>query len=190
MLAIPDQKCKRVASSAILLSYPKVKQVSGRPGRKGTAQVWARRNLEEGKGSRAQGEEEYGITPGSHRHEREHLWRVVPREKRVQRAGRRLEEPVARISMMASRHPRREAPDLPRATCACKSAHRPWWWFLIPTGSGRGRTSTTHSRVFGWGFHLRFLRSLRSRLFHESRFAETGVHLRHYTTCQHAGFLS
>ena len=55
-----------------------VKRVSGRPGRKGTAQVWARGNLEEGKGSRAQGEEEYGITPGSHRHEREHLWRVVP----------------------------------------------------------------------------------------------------------------
>ena len=55
-----------------------LKRVSGRPGRKGAAQVWARRNLEEGKGSRAQGEEEYGITPGSHRHEREHLWRVVP----------------------------------------------------------------------------------------------------------------
>ena len=55
-----------------------LKRVSGRPGRKGTAQVWARRNLEEGKGSRAQGEEEYGTTPGSHRHEREHLWRVVP----------------------------------------------------------------------------------------------------------------
>ena len=40
------------------------------------------------------------------------------------------------------------------------------------------------------GLYLRFFRSLRSRLFHESRFAETGVHLRHYTTCQHAGFLS
>ena len=46
-----------------------IKRVTGRPGRKGTAQVWAckgtaqvwaRRDLEEGKGSRAQGEEEYG----------------------------------------------------------------------------------------------------------------------------------
>ena len=48
------------------------------------------------------------------------------------RAGRRLEEPVARISMVASRHPRRETPGLPRATCACKSSHPPRMMIFDP----------------------------------------------------------
>ena len=42
----------RVCAKALELYSYLVKRVSGRPGRKGTAQVWARRNLEEGKGFR------------------------------------------------------------------------------------------------------------------------------------------
>ena len=67
-LALPYENiCYEARLDAAIL-VP-IKRVTGRPGRKGTAQVWAckgtaqvwaRRDLEEGKGSRAQGEEEYG----------------------------------------------------------------------------------------------------------------------------------